>query len=77
MRHENIVRILGVCLESPHYCLVLEFCAGGHLTKLLYDYTVPPEILIDWAIQISKGMHYLHEGSAVSLVHRDLKSSNG
>ena len=35
-----------------------------------------PDVLIDWAIQIARGMAYLHDGAPISLVHRDLKSSN-
>ncbi|KAH9369356.1 hypothetical protein HPB48_018780 [Haemaphysalis longicornis] len=31
-------------------------------------------VLVDWAVQIARGMHYLHVEA--SLIHRDLKSSN-
>lgn len=37
---------------------------------------IPPDVLVDWAIQIADGMHYLHEQAVITLVHRDLKSSN-
>ena len=33
--------------------------------------------LVDWAIQVARGMNYLHYGAPISLVHRDLKSANG
>lgn len=77
LKHTNIVSLLGVCLDMPHPCLVLEYCAGGSLNRVLYGQKIPAEILLDWAVQIAQGMHYLHELAPVSLVHRDLKSSNG
>lgn len=77
LNHENIVALRGVCLEMPNLCLVLEYCGGGALNRALAGRKIPAEILIDWAIQIATGMKYLHEDAPVSLVHRDLKSSNG
>ena len=35
------------------------------------------DVLVDWAIQLARGMNYLHHGAPISLVHRDLKSANG
>jgi serine/threonine protein kinase len=35
-----------------------------------------PEEVLDWAVQIARGMNYLHNESPVSVVHRDLKSAN-
>uniref|UniRef100_A0A8C5L3A0 mitogen-activated protein kinase kinase kinase n=1 Tax=Jaculus jaculus TaxID=51337 RepID=A0A8C5L3A0_JACJA len=32
--------------------------------------------LVNWAVQIARGMLYLHEEAAVPILHRDLKSSN-
>ena len=49
---------------------------GGALNRILSGRKVRPDVLIDWAIQIARGMHYLHDLAPISLVHRDLKSSN-
>ncbi len=87
--HENIVTLYGVCLEKP--ALVMEFCAGdladlvvhlpiagGPLTKVYSEaQETSANIVVDWAIQIAKGMLYLHEQAPISLVHRDLKGCNG
>ncbi|CAH0559887.1 unnamed protein product [Brassicogethes aeneus] len=76
LRHENIVSLEGVCLEEPNLCLVLEYCRGGSLNRVLAGRKIRPDVLVDWAIQIAKGMHYLHCDAPISLIHRDLKSSN-
>ena len=75
--HPNIVNLLGVCLEIPNLCLVMEYAKGGSLNRVLAGKDIPPSIIIDWAIQIAKGMNYLHNEARLSLIHRDLKSSNG
>lgn len=76
LRHENIVSLEGVCLQEPNLCLVLEYCRGGSLNRVLAGRKIRPNVLVDWAIQIAKGMQYLHCGAPISLIHRDLKSSN-
>lgn len=77
LRHENIVSLEGVCLQQPNLCLVLEYCRGGSLNRVLAGRKIRPDVLVDWAIQIARGMDYLHNGAPISLIHRDLKSSNG
>ncbi|VDI66407.1 mitogen-activated protein kinase kinase kinase 11-like [Mytilus galloprovincialis] len=74
--HINIAALKGVCLKEPNLCLVIEYAAGGSLNRILYGRRIPPDVLVDWAIQIARGMNYLHEESPIPLIHRDLKSSN-
>ncbi|XP_053358284.1 mitogen-activated protein kinase kinase kinase 21 isoform X4 [Clarias gariepinus] len=74
--HPNIIRLEGVCLEEPNLCLVMEYAQGGTLNRALTGRRIPPHILVNWAVQIAKGMQYLHEDAAVPIIHRDLKSSN-
>ncbi|XP_044943194.1 mitogen-activated protein kinase kinase kinase 21 isoform X1 [Mustela putorius furo] len=91
LRHPNIIELRGVCLQQPHLCLVLEFARGGALNRALAAANVapdprapgprrarriPPHVLVNWAVQIARGMLYLHEEAVVSILHRDLKSSN-
>ncbi|XP_052748833.1 mitogen-activated protein kinase kinase kinase 11 isoform X2 [Galleria mellonella] len=76
LEHENIVSLKGVCLEEPNLCLVMEYARGGPLNRVLSGRKIRPDILVDWAIQVAQGMEYLHCGAPMSLIHRDLKSSN-
>lgn len=76
LEHENIVKLLGVCLHLPNLCLVMEYCRGGSLNRILNGRKVRPDVLLDWAVQIARGMDYLHNRAPISLIHRDLKSSN-
>lgn len=77
LKHKNIVQLEGVCLKMPNMCLVMEYARGGSLNRVLSGRKIRPDILVDWAIQIAEGMDYLHNKAIISLIHRDLKSSNG
>ncbi|KAK7074858.1 mitogen-activated protein kinase kinase kinase 9 [Halocaridina rubra] len=78
LKHENIVALKGVCLVEPNLCLVMEYARGGSLSRILQQRkSIGPSVLTDWAIQIARGMNYLHNQAPVTLIHRDLKSSNG
>ncbi|XP_035778496.1 mitogen-activated protein kinase kinase kinase 9-like isoform X2 [Anopheles albimanus] len=76
LKHPNIVALKSVCLDPQRPCLVMEFARGGSLNKILTGRKIPPNVLVDWAIQIARGMKYLHCEAPISVIHRDLKSSN-
>ncbi|KAM4590897.1 mitogen-activated protein kinase kinase kinase 21 [Odontesthes bonariensis] len=76
LQHFNIIKLEGVCLEEPNLCLVMEYARGGTLNRVLTGRRIPPHILVNWAVQIARGMQYLHEEAVVPIIHRDLKSSN-
>ena len=79
LNHENIISLHGLCLEEPNMCLIMEYARGGPLNRILggAGRRIRPDVLVDWAIQVARGMNYLHHGAPISLVHRDLKSANG
>ncbi|XP_051900344.1 mitogen-activated protein kinase kinase kinase 10 [Pristis pectinata] len=76
LRHPNIILLKGVCLKEPNLCLVMEYARGGALNRALSGRKVPPHVLVNWAVQIARGMNYLHNEAVVPVIHRDLKSSN-
>ncbi|XP_058455589.1 mitogen-activated protein kinase kinase kinase 11 isoform X2 [Malaya genurostris] len=76
LKHPNIVALRGVCLDQRIMCLVMEYAHGGSLNRILAGRKIPPDVLVDWAVQIARGMKYLHCEAPISVIHRDLKSSN-
>ncbi|KAK1330201.1 hypothetical protein QTO34_010387 [Cnephaeus nilssonii] len=76
LRHPNIIALRGACLSPPHLCLVMEYARGGALSRVLAGRRVPPHVLVNWAVQVARGMNYLHNDAPVPIIHRDLKSIN-
>ena len=78
LRHPNIVMFLGACTKSPgNLVIVLEYCKNNCLWVLLQNHNIPLpwEKRVSIAIDIAKGMQYLH-GFSTPVLHRDLKSLN-
>ncbi|XP_034038278.1 protein kinase Npk isoform X1 [Thalassophryne amazonica] len=79
LSHKNIIQFYGAVLESPNYGIVTEYASGGSLYEYLsseHSEEMDMEQIMTWAIQIAKGMHYLHAEAPVKVIHRDLKSRN-
>jgi serine/threonine protein kinase len=67
--HRNICRIFGAVIDPENFSLVLEFCSGGTLSGALQESMLDPRTIVDWAIQIAKGMSYLHNDSHQPVTH--------
>lgn len=76
LKHPNIIALKGVCLQEPNLCLIMEYASGGPLSRALAGRRIPPHVLVNWAVQIARGMLYLHSEAIVPVIHRDLKSNN-
>ncbi|KAF7686858.1 mitogen-activated protein kinase kinase kinase 11 [Silurus meridionalis] len=76
LTHLNIIALKGVCLKEPNLCLIMEYASGGPLSRALAGRRIAPHILVNWAVQIARGMQYLHSEAIVTVIHRDLKSNN-
>uniref|UniRef100_M4AAJ4 mitogen-activated protein kinase kinase kinase n=1 Tax=Xiphophorus maculatus TaxID=8083 RepID=M4AAJ4_XIPMA len=76
LTHQNIIALKGVCLQEPNLCLIMEYASGGPLSRALAGRRIPPHVLVNWAVQIARGMVYLHNEAIVPVIHRDLKSNN-
>ncbi|XP_056287285.1 receptor tyrosine-protein kinase erbB-4-like isoform X2 [Pseudoliparis swirei] len=74
MEHPHLVRLLGVCL-SPTIQLVTQLMPHGCLLDYVHEHkdNIGSQLLLNWCVQIAKGMMYLEERR---LVHRDLAARN-
>ncbi|OMO87315.1 hypothetical protein CCACVL1_09129 [Corchorus capsularis] len=75
IQHKNVVQFIGACTRPPKLCIVTEFMSGGSIYDLLHKQKsgLKLPLFCKVAIDISKGMSYLHENK---IMHRDLKSAN-
>lgn len=80
-RHENVVPLLGCCLEQNEPCLVYQYMPGGSLDNRLFPKSsnVRPLSMLD-RIKIArgtaKGLQYLHTFTAKPIIHGDIKPGN-
>uniref|UniRef100_A0A3Q3JV09 Receptor protein-tyrosine kinase n=1 Tax=Monopterus albus TaxID=43700 RepID=A0A3Q3JV09_MONAL len=74
MQHPHLARLLGVCL-SPTIQLVTQLMPHGCLLDYVHEHkdNIGSQLLLNWCVQIAKGMMYLEERR---LVHRDLAARN-
>lgn len=81
VRHKNLVRLLGYCVEGIHRMLVYEYINNGNLEQWLRGAmrqhgTLTWEARMKIVLGIAKALAYLHEAIEPKVVHRDIKSSN-
>ncbi|KAK6917976.1 Protein kinase domain [Dillenia turbinata] len=81
VRHKNLVRLLGYCIEGVHRMLVYEFVNNGNLEQWLHG-AMSQHGSLTWEARMkvilgtAKALAYLHEAIEPKVVHRDIKSSN-
>ncbi|CAN1850894.1 Probable receptor-like protein kinase At2g42960 [Linum perenne] len=81
VRHKNLVRLLGYCMEGVHRMLVYEYVNNGNLEQWLHGGmrhrgTLTWEARMKVLLGTAKALAYLHEAIEPKVVHRDIKSSN-
>lgn len=82
VRHRHLVSLLGYCIEGNERLLVYEYMPQGALSRHLFDWAKNNLEPISWkkrlsiALDVARGMEYLHSLAHRSFIHRDLKPSN-
>ena len=77
--HDNVVRLLGCCVDSDPYFVILEYLPGGNLQDFLRKIGAQRSIpltsadLVNYGYQVAVGMNHLANSN---VVHRDLAARN-
>ncbi|XVE83308.1 hypothetical protein DITRI_Ditri16bG0078400 [Diplodiscus trichospermus] len=76
--HRNLVRLLGYCVEGSKKLLVYEYLRNGSLADFLFHSNVRPvwKERVRIALDVAKGIHYLHEECVVRIFHCNIKPQN-
>lgn len=82
VRHRHLVALLGSCVNGPERLLVYEYMPQGHLGQHLFEWQEHGYQPLTWkqrvtiALDVARGVEYLHSLAQQSFIHRDLKPSN-
>lgn len=71
LKHKNIVKFYGIQeISEIDISIILEYCSGGSISKLLSTYKKLSEKIVKKYIkQILEGLEYLH---ALNIIHRGI-----
>ncbi|KAI7744938.1 hypothetical protein M8C21_016837, partial [Ambrosia artemisiifolia] len=81
VRHRHLVSLLGYSTEGPERILVYEYMPQGALSRHLFHWKTFKLEPLSWkrrlniALDVARGMEYLHTLAHQSFIHRDLKST--
>ncbi|XP_047333608.1 G-type lectin S-receptor-like serine/threonine-protein kinase LECRK3 isoform X2 [Impatiens glandulifera] len=76
--HRNLLRLIGYCHDGTNKLLAVEFMSNGSLADNLFT----PEKRPSWdeririALDVVKGILYLHEECETQIIHCDIKPQN-
>ncbi|TYI31014.1 hypothetical protein ES332_A05G424700v1 [Gossypium tomentosum] len=77
IRHPNVVQFLGAVTQSSPMIIVTEYLPKGDLRAYLkLKGALKLKLAVKFALDIARGMNYLHEHKPEAIIHRDLEPSN-
>ncbi|XP_055813666.1 receptor-like kinase TMK4 [Solanum dulcamara] len=82
VRHRHLVALLGSCVNGNERLLVYEYMPQGTLSQHLFEWQEHGYPILTWkqrvtiALDVARGVEYLHSLAQTSFIHRDLKPSN-
>ncbi|XP_010315276.1 receptor protein kinase TMK1-like isoform X2 [Solanum lycopersicum] len=82
VRHRHLVALLGYCLDGNERLLVYEYMPQGTVSRYLFNWKEEGIKPLEWtrrliiALDVARGVEYLHGLAQQSFIHRDLKPSN-
>ncbi|KAL2937273.1 Receptor protein kinase TMK1 [Bienertia sinuspersici] len=82
VRHRHLVALLGYCLDGNERLLVYEYMPQGTLSRYVFNWAEEGLKPLEWtrrlsiALDVARGVEYLHTLAHQSFIHRDLKPSN-
>ncbi|KAG6528667.1 hypothetical protein ZIOFF_010851 [Zingiber officinale] len=91
LHHRNLVNLVGYCSEKGQHMLIYVYMTNGSLASHLYSmkllltyvsgagekYQVLSwDLRINIALDVARGLEYLHDGAVPPVTHRDIKSAN-
>ncbi|XP_010323645.1 serine/threonine-protein kinase 12 isoform X2 [Solanum lycopersicum] len=77
IRHPNVVQFLGAVTQSSPMMIVTEYLSKGDLRAFLKRKgALKPIMAVKFALDIARGINYLHENKPEAIIHRDLEPEN-
>ncbi|XP_016580960.2 integrin-linked protein kinase 1 isoform X4 [Capsicum annuum] len=77
IRHPNVVQFLGAVTQSSPMMIITEYLPKGDLRAFLKQKgALKPIMALKLALDIARGMNYLHEHKPEAIIHRDLEPEN-